>query len=105
MKTFLAQAGIAESEYHFVDGSGLSRLTLVTPAAITKLLVHMYRSRYRSQWIGMLPVAGVDGTLGKRSRVIPRRGPSKRKPEASVTSAPCPVMRGRRSTAPWRSPS
>src|ERR1051326_1066836 len=47
MRTFLSQAGIAESEYHLVDGSGLSRLTLVTPAAITKLLVHMYSSEER----------------------------------------------------------
>src|SRR6202011_443138 len=30
MKTFLSQAGIADAEYHLVDGSGLSRLTLVT---------------------------------------------------------------------------
>jgi D-alanyl-D-alanine carboxypeptidase/D-alanyl-D-alanine-endopeptidase (penicillin-binding protein 4) len=66
MKMFLAQAAIAESEYHLVDGSGLSRLTLVTPAAITKLLVHMYRSRYRKQWISLLPIAGVDGTLSNR---------------------------------------
>jgi D-alanyl-D-alanine carboxypeptidase/D-alanyl-D-alanine-endopeptidase (penicillin-binding protein 4) len=66
MKTFLSQAGIMETEYHLVDGSGLSRLTLVTPAAITKLLVHMYRSRNRNQWISLLPIAGVDGTLSNR---------------------------------------
>lgn len=66
MKTFLSQAGVAESEYHLVDGSGLSRLTLVTPAAITKLLVHMYRARTRHQWISLLPIAGVDGTLSNR---------------------------------------
>ena len=49
-----------------MDGSGLSRLTLVTPAAITKLLVHMYGSRHRKQWISLLPIAGVDGTLSNR---------------------------------------
>ena len=66
MKAFLAQAGIEDSEYHLVDGSGLSRLTLVTPQAITKLLVYMYRSRYRDQWVSLLPVGGVDGTLRPR---------------------------------------
>ena len=66
MKAFLAQAGIGEGEYHLVDGSGLSRLTLVTPAAITKLLVYMYRSRYRDQWTSLLPIAGIDGTLRNR---------------------------------------
>jgi len=66
MKTFLSQAGIADAEYHLVDGSGLSRLTLVSPAAITKLLVHMYRSPHRDEWMALLPIAGVDGTLGRR---------------------------------------
>ena len=51
MKLFLAKAGIADKEFHLVDGSGLSRLTLVTPAAITNLLVHMYRPAHRDEWI------------------------------------------------------
>ncbi len=66
MKTFLAQAGISADEFHLVDGSGLSRLTLVAPAAVTKLLAHMYRSRYRQEWISFLPIGGVDGTLRSR---------------------------------------
>ena len=66
MKIFLAKAGIGDKESHLVDGSGLSRLTLVTPAAITSLLVHMYRSTDRDEWIALLPIAGVDGTLNRR---------------------------------------
>jgi len=66
MKAFLAQAGVSGDEFHLVDGSGLSRLTLVAPAAVTKLLVHMYRSRHRQEWISFLPVGGVDGTLRSR---------------------------------------
>jgi D-alanyl-D-alanine carboxypeptidase/D-alanyl-D-alanine-endopeptidase (penicillin-binding protein 4) len=66
MKTFLAKAGIGDKEFHLVDGSGLSRLTLVTPAAITNLLVHMYRSSHRDEWTALLPIAGVDGTLNRR---------------------------------------
>ena len=66
MKAFLSQAGIGDKEYHLVDGSGLSRLTLVTPAAVTSLLIHMYRSPHRDEWISLLPVAGMDGTLNRR---------------------------------------
>lgn len=66
MKLFLAQAGIGDKEFHLVDGSGLSRLTLVTPAAITSLLVYMYRSTHREEWMALLPIAGVDGTLNRR---------------------------------------
>jgi D-alanyl-D-alanine carboxypeptidase/D-alanyl-D-alanine-endopeptidase (penicillin-binding protein 4) len=66
MKAFLARAGISAAEYHLVDGSGLSRLTLVSPTAITKLLVSMYRSSLRDAWIPLLPIAGVDGTLRMR---------------------------------------
>jgi D-alanyl-D-alanine carboxypeptidase/D-alanyl-D-alanine-endopeptidase (penicillin-binding protein 4) len=66
MKLFLVKSGIGEKEFHLVDGSGLSRLTLVTPAAITNLLVHMYRSTHRDEWIALLPIAGVDGTLNRR---------------------------------------
>ena len=46
--------------------SGLSRATLVSPAAITKLLVYMYKSGDRDLWMSLLPVAGVDGTLATR---------------------------------------
>jgi D-alanyl-D-alanine carboxypeptidase/D-alanyl-D-alanine-endopeptidase (penicillin-binding protein 4) len=66
MKAFLSKAGIGDKEFHIVDGSGLSRLTLVTPAAITGLLVHMYRSPHRDEWMALLPIAGVDGTLNRR---------------------------------------
>ena len=41
MKTFLAEAGIAPEAYNFRDGSGLSRLNLVTPSAVVKLLRYM----------------------------------------------------------------
>jgi D-alanyl-D-alanine carboxypeptidase/D-alanyl-D-alanine-endopeptidase (penicillin-binding protein 4) len=49
-----------------MDGSGLSRGTLVSPAAITKLLAYMYKSSNRDLWMSLLPIAGVDGTLATR---------------------------------------
>jgi D-alanyl-D-alanine carboxypeptidase/D-alanyl-D-alanine-endopeptidase (penicillin-binding protein 4) len=49
--------------YTLFDGSGLSRLDLVTPAAVVKLLRYMYDSPARANWISLLPVGGQDGTL------------------------------------------
>jgi serine-type D-Ala-D-Ala carboxypeptidase/endopeptidase (penicillin-binding protein 4) len=66
MKTFLAEAGIDPAGYHLLDGSGLSRLDLVTPSTVLKLLGYMYESPARAQWISILPVAAQDGTLSSR---------------------------------------
>jgi serine-type D-Ala-D-Ala carboxypeptidase/endopeptidase (penicillin-binding protein 4) len=66
MQEFLNTVGIAKDAYRFADGSGLSRSTLVSPAAITKLLAYMYKSGNRDVWMSLLPVAGVDGTLATR---------------------------------------
>jgi serine-type D-Ala-D-Ala carboxypeptidase/endopeptidase (penicillin-binding protein 4) len=66
MDDFLSGIGIANSGHQFTDGSGLSRATLVTPQAITKLLVYMNQSKYREQWLDLLPIGGEDGTLRAR---------------------------------------
>jgi len=66
MKTFLAEAGIDPGGYDLVDGSGLSRLDLVTPSTVLRLLRHMYQSPVRDPWISILPVAARDGTLSAR---------------------------------------
>jgi D-alanyl-D-alanine carboxypeptidase/D-alanyl-D-alanine-endopeptidase (penicillin-binding protein 4) len=66
MKTFLAEAGIDPAGYNLLDGSGLSRLDLVTPSTALKLLRYMYHSPAREQWISILPVAAQDGTLSSR---------------------------------------
>jgi D-alanyl-D-alanine carboxypeptidase/D-alanyl-D-alanine-endopeptidase (penicillin-binding protein 4) len=66
MQEFLTAVGIAKDAYRFADGSGLSRSTLVSPDAITKLLAYMYKSGNRELWMSLLPVAGVDGTLATR---------------------------------------
>ncbi|HTS46680.1 MAG TPA: D-alanyl-D-alanine carboxypeptidase, partial [Bryobacteraceae bacterium] len=43
-----------------------SRGTLVTPAAVVRLLAYMYKSSYRDVWLNLLPIAGADGTLATR---------------------------------------
>ena len=69
-KTFV-KAGIDTSRIHLVDGSGLSRMDLVTPAMTAKLLSYMWNHPdrgVRSTFIASLPVGGVDGTLDRRFR-------------------------------------
>lgn len=66
MQTFLAEAGIDPAGYNLLDGSGLSRLDLVTPSTVLKLLRYMYASPAREQWLSLLPVAAQDGTLSSR---------------------------------------
>jgi serine-type D-Ala-D-Ala carboxypeptidase/endopeptidase (penicillin-binding protein 4) len=74
MKSFLGEIGIAPEAYSFQDGSGLARLNLVTPGTVVQLLRHMYQSPNRDEWIGLLPVAGQDGTLSARFGQSPAAG-------------------------------
>lgn len=66
MEEFLASAGIEHDQQHLRDGSGLSRNALVTPEAIVKLLLFLYHSPVRDQFMGLLPVGGEDGSLRLR---------------------------------------
>jgi D-alanyl-D-alanine carboxypeptidase/D-alanyl-D-alanine-endopeptidase (penicillin-binding protein 4) len=66
LKKFLTEAEIAEKQYDLRDGSGLSRLTLLTPFTLTKVLAFMYGSPHRDLWLSALPVGGFDGTLRAR---------------------------------------
>jgi len=66
--SFLRQVGISPEECQLHDGSGLSRLNLVSPEALVKLLAHMYFSADRDGWLETLPIGGEDGTLSHRFR-------------------------------------
>ena len=48
------------------DGSGLSRLNLVTPLATAQLLVAIQKSHAAYSFMDSLPISGVDGTLQGR---------------------------------------
>ncbi len=48
------------------DGSGLSRLNLVTPKQIVNLLYYMYHNSMYKSFYNSLPIAGRDGTLQNR---------------------------------------
>jgi serine-type D-Ala-D-Ala carboxypeptidase/endopeptidase (penicillin-binding protein 4) len=74
VKQFLLQAGINDGDFVLLDGSGLSRRDLVTPAAVVQLLVYAARQPWGSDFESTLPVAGVDGSLSERFLKSPASG-------------------------------
>jgi D-alanyl-D-alanine carboxypeptidase/D-alanyl-D-alanine-endopeptidase (penicillin-binding protein 4) len=74
MQAFLDEIGVPREAYRLRDGSGLSRLNLVTPAAVMALLRYMYASSERENWLSLLPVGGLDGTLSHRLGAGPAAG-------------------------------
>ncbi|GIV61352.1 MAG: peptidase M15 [Rhodothermaceae bacterium] len=73
----LVRAGIDTSRVQLVDGSGLSRLNLVTAEMTSRLLTYLWHHpdpAVREAFLGSLPVGGEDGTLEYRFRDTPVRG-------------------------------
>lgn len=62
----LERAGIIPDEINIRDGSGLSRLSMVTPQQVVNLLEYMYHQPAFAQFYNSLPIAGADGTLATR---------------------------------------
>ena len=60
--------GINPDNMVMADGSGLSRLDLVTPRQIVNLLTYMYKSEEFQKFYDSLPIGGVDGTLVDRMK-------------------------------------
>lgn len=63
---FFSEMGIKLDGFIMVDGSGLSRLNMVTPKQVVQLLQFMHNNKYSKIFINSLPVAGIDGNLAKR---------------------------------------
>ncbi len=74
VKQFLLQAGLKDDEFTFLDGSGLSRRDLVTPAATIQLLIYVSRQPWGPAFEESLPVSGVDGSLADRFLNTPAAG-------------------------------
>ena len=70
---WLMRAGIQTNGLAFHDGSGLSRLNLVTPKSLSRLLIAVSKTAVGSVFRESLPISGRDGTLGSRLRTITDR--------------------------------
>jgi D-alanyl-D-alanine carboxypeptidase/D-alanyl-D-alanine-endopeptidase (penicillin-binding protein 4) len=73
IRSFLAANGLSAPAGRQVDGSGLSRYDLTTPAKMTGLLKAAQTKPWYQAWYSALPVAGnpdrlVGGTLANRMR-------------------------------------
>jgi D-alanyl-D-alanine carboxypeptidase/D-alanyl-D-alanine-endopeptidase (penicillin-binding protein 4) len=60
--------GVAPDGVQVVDGSGLSRRSVVSADALTLILQRMHDPDGRSPFVTALPVAGVDGSLARRMK-------------------------------------
>ena len=69
VKSWLDHNGARSDDLAIRDGSGLSRLDLVTPEATARLLIAISMTNSASAFRDSLPIAGRDGTLkGRLSR-------------------------------------
>jgi D-alanyl-D-alanine carboxypeptidase/D-alanyl-D-alanine-endopeptidase (penicillin-binding protein 4) len=66
VRSWLDQSGIPSEGLAIRDGSGLSRLDLVTPVTTAHLLVAIAGTTSAAAFHDSLPIAGRDGTLGPR---------------------------------------
>ena len=66
IKETLTQLGVEPESYVIVDGSGLSRKNLTTPAALVQLLQAIDKLPEREIFRASLPIAGMTGSLKNR---------------------------------------
>jgi D-alanyl-D-alanine carboxypeptidase/D-alanyl-D-alanine-endopeptidase (penicillin-binding protein 4) len=70
IRVWLARAGISTTRLALHDGSGLSRLDLVTPETSARLLFSLSKTNVAPVFRDTLPIAGRDGTLAGRLKTV-----------------------------------
>jgi D-alanyl-D-alanine carboxypeptidase/D-alanyl-D-alanine-endopeptidase (penicillin-binding protein 4) len=76
---WLKQNGVETAALRMTDGSGLSRYNLLTPRATVQLLAAVQRLPGGKALWDALPVAGVNGTLGRRMKGTPAQNNARAK--------------------------
>jgi len=66
VQDWLAAQGLAADDVRVENGAGLSRGERARPRALVQLLTHAWHAPLRREFLGSLPVAGLDGTLQYR---------------------------------------
>ena len=64
----LVRLGLEPTYYSYKDGSGLTRYNYISPYYLTKIFRRMYYHPYGAIFQDILPVAGIDGTIGYRMK-------------------------------------
>jgi D-alanyl-D-alanine carboxypeptidase/D-alanyl-D-alanine-endopeptidase (penicillin-binding protein 4) len=70
----LAAMGISTDEFLMHDGSGLSRVNLISPNTVGLLLRYMSNHKFFPYFFDSLPIGGIDGTLRRRMLGMPAQG-------------------------------
>lgn len=73
VSAWLSRAGIPTTRLALHDGSGLSRLDLVTPETSARLLLAISKTAAAAVFKDSLPIGGRDGTLGGRLKPLTDR--------------------------------
>ncbi|HZE63893.1 MAG TPA: D-alanyl-D-alanine carboxypeptidase/D-alanyl-D-alanine-endopeptidase [Pyrinomonadaceae bacterium] len=73
VRLWLSRAAVPSAHIALHDGSGLSRLDLVTPETSARLLIAMSKTAAAAAFKESLPIAGRDGTLAGRLRNLSDR--------------------------------
>ncbi len=73
IRLWLMRAGISTDVIALHDGSGLSRLNLVTPESTVRLLLSLAKTASSQTFRQSLPISGRDGTLGGRLKTVSDR--------------------------------
>jgi D-alanyl-D-alanine carboxypeptidase/D-alanyl-D-alanine-endopeptidase (penicillin-binding protein 4) len=70
----LVSWGVQPDGFVIRDGSGLSRLDLVSPETIVRVLDRIQRDTAFATYYNALPIAGIDGTIKDRMKGTPAEG-------------------------------
>jgi serine-type D-Ala-D-Ala carboxypeptidase/endopeptidase (penicillin-binding protein 4) len=73
VRLWLARAGIPTTGLAIHDGSGLSRLNLITPDSTARLLIAISKTASGEVFKQSLPISGKDGTLAGRLKTVNER--------------------------------
>ena len=73
IKLWMNRAGVSTNGLAMHDGSGLSRLNLVTPRSLSELLAAISKTGVGPTFRESLPLSGRDGTLGHRLKDFPEK--------------------------------
>jgi serine-type D-Ala-D-Ala carboxypeptidase/endopeptidase (penicillin-binding protein 4) len=74
VQTYLAEHGLPLRGVELSDGSGLSRLNMVTPRLLTEAVAHFSTGAHGDVFLASLPVAGHEGTLRRVGLGTPAAG-------------------------------
>lgn len=67
-RAYLRKIGVNPDNVFISDGSGLSRMNLISPQTLVAIFSDMWTSPARDTFVNSLPIAGVDGTLRSRMK-------------------------------------